>query len=94
MKYFETVVASDDTERHKPHPEPLHLALERMHGSAERAVMIGDTEKDIVAASNAGCDSILFYPPEHQQIHDLDELRAHNPTYVVSNFRDIIDIVN
>ena len=32
-RYFETVVTGDDTERHKPDPQPLLLALERLGAS-------------------------------------------------------------
>ena len=34
--FFETVVGGDETERHKPDPEPLLLALERMGASPTR----------------------------------------------------------
>ena len=33
--FFEVVVGSDDTERHKPDPEPLRFALESLGASAE-----------------------------------------------------------
>ena len=34
--YFDTVVGGDETERHKPHPEPLLLGLERLGAGAGR----------------------------------------------------------
>ena len=55
--------------------------------------MIGDTEKDVGAANNAGIDSILFFPPEHKRFYDIDKLKKHKPTHIVSDFRHIIEIV-
>lgn len=59
--YFDVVMAYEDTVEHKPHPEPLEKALMALEGSKEEAIMIGDTGNDIVAATSAGIDSILFF---------------------------------
>ena len=53
-RYFETVVTGDDTERHKPDPEPLLLALERLGASPSAAAYVGDSPFDIRAAKAAG----------------------------------------
>lgn len=50
MGYFETLVGSEDVRRHKPHPEPILTALERMGADREGCWMIGDTCMDIHAA--------------------------------------------
>lgn len=39
---FDVIVAADDTQRHKPHPEPVYLALERLGADAHATVFIGD----------------------------------------------------
>jgi pyrophosphatase PpaX len=92
-RFFQVIVAGDDTQNHKPHPEPLELAIEQMNGTKELCVMIGDSDKDLGAAKNAGIDSILFYPPEHSKFYDLSKLKAHKPTHIVSDFRKILEIV-
>ena len=91
--YFDVIIAADDTEHHKPHPEPLEKALEMLHGTKDKAVMIGDSDKDLGAALNAGVDSILFYPPEHKKFYDLATLSELKPTHVVDDFRQILEIV-
>jgi phosphoglycolate phosphatase len=58
MKYIETVVGSEDVQRHKPHPEPIFEALERLGVGTDGSWMIGDTCMDIDAAKNASIDSI------------------------------------
>lgn len=90
---FDATVCAEDTELHKPSAQPLEKALELMGGTKELAVMIGDTEKDVLAGHNAGIDSILFYPPEHEDFYDFQALLAHQPTHVVSNFTDVVNIV-
>ncbi len=49
---------SADVDSTKPEPDLIHAALERVDGSSENAVMIGDTTWDCKAASRAGVRSI------------------------------------
>src|SRR5919206_1768356 len=46
---FETVVGGDETERHKPDPEPLLLAARRMHAEPGDCAYVGDSPFDIRA---------------------------------------------
>lgn len=84
---FEAIITDDDVEKaeRKPHPKPLLMALERMGGTPDRAIMVGDRDKDIVAARNAGMDSVLFCSAEHQKHYSIEKLMAHKPTYVLVN---------
>ena len=91
--YFDVIIAADDITEHKPHPEPLHKALMLLGGNTAEAIMIGDSDKDIGAAHNAGMDSILFYPTEHTKFYEFEKLEALKPTYIVSDFRDIKKII-
>ena len=56
--YFDTIVAGDDTRVHKPHPDPLLLALERLAASPEEAAYVGDSPYDMQAAKAAGMRAI------------------------------------
>lgn len=59
LEFFEAVVGSDDTERHKPDPEPIHAAMDRLCVHNPEAIMfVGDSPADVWAARNAGCTSI------------------------------------
>jgi pyrophosphatase PpaX len=55
---FETVVGGDETERHKPDPQPLELALERLGASPGEAAYVGDSPFDMQAAKAAGLYAI------------------------------------
>jgi pyrophosphatase PpaX len=57
-EHVEVLVAMEDTERHKPDPTPLLLALERMGRSAIGAVYVGDAVVDVLAGKAAGMDTV------------------------------------
>ncbi|WP_287153034.1 HAD-IA family hydrolase [Candidatus Solincola tengchongensis] len=54
IPYLDVLVTAEDTENHKPDPEPVFKALEKLGGSAEKAVFIGDSPYDIRSAHAAG----------------------------------------
>ncbi|MDI6874994.1 MAG: HAD-IA family hydrolase [Actinomycetota bacterium] len=54
LSYLEALVTAEDTENHKPDPEPVFKALEKLGGSPERAAFIGDSPYDIRSAHAAG----------------------------------------
>ena len=59
MKYFSTLVGSEDVKRHKPNPEPIYLALNRLNVADSSTIyMIGDTCMDMVAAKRAGIKGV------------------------------------
>lgn len=52
--YFLSIVTPDHTQLHKPHPEPLFLALNQIQGKACESLFIGDALFDIQAGQAAG----------------------------------------
>lgn len=50
------VVCADDTELHKPHPEPLLKFLQTSGAKAQSSIYIGDTIYDFECARDAGMD--------------------------------------
>lgn len=53
---LQVVIGSADVKKHKPDPQGLFLAMERLGVSAEELLFCGDTVLDAGAAKNAGCD--------------------------------------
>ena len=92
-EYFEVVLAGEDVQNHKPHPEVIEKGQAKPSGPKPEAVMIGDSRKDLEAASNAGVDSILVYPKSHKLFYNLAELKAYKPTYIVSSLTQILNIL-
>ena len=55
---FDTTITSDDSERHKPFPDPLNLYLQS-GAVAKECIYFGDTEHDFECAKGAGIDFAL-----------------------------------
>lgn len=55
---FETYVGGDSLPKKKPDPLPLLHVCQTLDVSVDKAVMVGDSKNDILAAKGAGIDSI------------------------------------
>lgn len=91
---FNVVISGDDVTKHKPHPEVIEKGMKAINANKAETVMIGDSRKDIGAAKNAGIDSVLLYPQTHQTFYNLQELMTYGPTYVVSGFDELNQLIN
>ena len=57
-QYMRCVIASDSTEKHKPDPEPVLLALKRLGCAPGDALFVGDSPYDMQAARAAGVHAL------------------------------------
>jgi len=82
-KYFTTIVCADDTELHKPNPEPLLKYMELNELNNKDLIYIGDTEYDYECAKGANVDFALALWTENS--HDeLDaEIRLYKPLDII-----------
>ena len=55
-QYMETAVLEEDTQLHKPNPDPLLECLRRMDLNPDQVLYVGDTPSDSKAAQAAGID--------------------------------------
>jgi len=58
-RYFPVVIGGDRLTVRKPDAAHLRTVLERLGSSAPRAVMVGDSENDLLAARAAGVPCVL-----------------------------------
>ena len=56
---FDALVTADDTDIHKPEPEPALTALKKIGREPDEAVMLGDTWLDMECARRAGVTPVL-----------------------------------
>ncbi len=89
---FDAVVTCDDTSVHKPDPEPVFIALEKLGTKPEKTVMLGDTMYDIMCANNAGVTSVLvgwaIAPTE-------EEIKGENgPDFIMKDAADLFRILD
>jgi pyrophosphatase PpaX len=89
-RYFDVVVGSDDTDRHKPDPEPILLALERLGVEPEAAAYVGDSPFDIRAAKAAGVAAIGV---TWGGIHSAERLRAEEPDALVDDAEELLGVL-
>ncbi len=57
-RYMKCIVASDSTTRHKPEPEPVLMALERLGASRHQAMFVGDSPYDMQSGRAAGVHAV------------------------------------
>ena len=76
--HFKTILGYDSVKNPKPHPEMVNKILDIHNISSQNAQLIGDSHKDIMAATRAGVDSVLvnwgFSNHEKNAIETVKEL--------------------
>ena len=87
---FETVVGGDETEKHKPDPEPLLLAARRMNADPAETAYVGDSPFDIRAAKAAGMYAIAV---TWGRIHDRERLEREEPDAIVERAEELLEQV-
>jgi len=87
---FDVVVGHEDTDRHKPDPDPVLLAVERLGGVPAEAAYIGDSPFDIQAAKAAGTFAVGV---AWGGIHPDERLLAEEPDAFVRTPRELLDVL-
>jgi pyrophosphatase PpaX len=87
---LDVVVTSDQTEQHKPRPEPIFEALRRLGRDASGACYVGDSPFDLQAAHAAGVDAIGV----SWGAFAADELRAEHPVAVARTPEELSEVLH
>jgi pyrophosphatase PpaX len=87
-EFADVFVSMDDTSRHKPYPEPLLLALERLQVAPQQAVYVGDSRHDMQAGRAAGMRTVaaLWGPVPRS------ELELENPDALARTPEELLEI--
>ena len=87
---FHSGVFLEDTEVHKPHPEPILAALKTLNTASSSAVYVGDSAHDIVAARAAGVRTVaaLWGPAPR------GELEREQPDFLAESITELLQIFN
>ena len=73
----------------KPAPDMVHLALQQMQVSKEKAVYIGDSDVDVATAQNSGLDMIAV----DWGFRDRKVLKAQGAETIISNPMEVLDLI-
>jgi pyrophosphatase PpaX len=70
LGFFQSIVGFDSTTRHKPHPEPVLTALERLGYGPLEAAFVGDSVHDVESGNAAGVVTVaaLWGPFTREQL--------------------------
>jgi pyrophosphatase PpaX len=86
----DVLVGAEDTERHKPDPDPVLEALRRIGADPGEAVYVGDSPFDIRAGNAAGVYTIAV---GWGGIHPDERLLAEEPDALVQHPEEILGLV-
>lgn len=88
--YFDVIVAMEDTDKHKPNPEPVLIALDLLQSLPENSLMVGDSPHDLLCAKNA---QVLTAAVSWSSL-PIELLLAEEPDYVLHTMNDLLVICN
>lgn len=88
-RFFPVVISCDDTERHKPDPEPLKVAAQLLGIPLEHCAYVGDSEYDMIAAITGGAVSVaaLWGPFEPERV------LAPGPAYAIESISQLPELL-
>lgn len=87
--HFRGVVCGHDTERRKPHPDPLHLGLAQLGIAPHDAAYVGDSPEDVLMAKAAGVFAVAVpgaYP-------NREALMSSGPDAVAEELVNVLDVL-
>ncbi|MGH3136274.1 MAG: HAD-IA family hydrolase [Gaiellaceae bacterium] len=87
---FDLVVAHEDTKRHKPDPDPVLFAIERLDGTPAQSVYVGDSPFDIRAAKAARAFAVAV---GWGGIHPDERLLAEEPDAFVRSAAELVGVL-
>jgi pyrophosphatase PpaX len=89
-EHVDVVVTHEDTERHKPEPDPVLTAVQRLEARPSEAAYVGDSPFDIRAAKGAGAFAVAV---GWGGIHSDDRLLAEEPDAFVQAPEELLDVL-
>jgi pyrophosphatase PpaX len=87
--FFDVIVGLESCTRHKPDPEPVRTALDRLRLTPEAAAFVGDSPHDMAAGRAAGVTTVaaLWGPFSRAQLATSD------PDHYIERMGDLLRIV-
>ncbi len=69
---FDVLIANEDTAEHKPSPEPILAACQRLGVIPQNAIYVGDSVFDMLCGKNAGCLTcgVSYTLTEQKKLYD------------------------
>jgi pyrophosphatase PpaX len=87
---FDVVIGAEDTERHKPEPDPILEALGRLGAEPGEAAYVGDSPFDVLAARAAGVYAVAV---AWGGIHGPTALQREEPDVLVHHAEELLALL-
>ena len=90
-EYVTTCIAFEDTDKHKPEPDPILKALDvsGLDLKNREVVMVGDSPYDILCANKAGVKSAVV----EWSLHPREVLQSCSPDFWIPEFSALLNYV-
>ena len=89
LELFEYFIGGNSLAEKKPSPVPLLHVCEKLKVSVEECVMVGDSKNDILAGNACGMQTIgVTYGYNYGE-----NIGVHNPSIIVDDFGEILNIL-
>lgn len=88
-RWMDVLVGFEDTKQHKPHPEPINAALDRLNFRPGEVLMVGDSPFDLECARNAGVLSAAV----KWSVHPPEKLLTYKPDIILNSFHELPEII-
>jgi pyrophosphatase PpaX len=89
INHFDAIITQELTDKHKPNPEPLLLACERLKIKPKEAVYVGDRLIDFETAKNSGTDFIGILSGGTSE----EEFQKAGVTKIIKSLGELLEIV-
>ena len=86
-EHISYILGADDVVNGKPDPEPVNRTLDKYGFDAQDAIVVGDTEYDILMGKNAGTYTcgVTYGNGSRESLKDAD--------WLIDNFREILTFI-
>ncbi|MFN8790006.1 MAG: HAD family hydrolase [Bdellovibrionales bacterium] len=88
--YFDEAFGRESFLKSKPDPLPIHSILKKYNLSPSQALIVGDTEADILSGQSANIHTCLVT----YGFGRAEEVAKLNPTFLIANFKELLAIVS
>ncbi len=89
IKYFDVIITADDTKNHKPHKEPLMMALKVLNKNVKETLFVGDSKFDMECAINAEATPVLV----GWQTNSIELAEQYNIKHFLDNMWDLTKMI-
>ncbi len=88
IEHIDIVVGGDTLSKKKPDPEPVLHVINRFSVTPERALMVGDSETDIISGKSAGAKTCLVMFGYGKK----ELAKSYLPDYIVESIEHILKL--